>query len=239
MDKSWYKKYSEIIDPVGKTVIDIGCGGGIYSRAWLELGAKNIIGIDFSEKMIQAAIETSNNYNNISYQVGNAISTGLSEKIGDIVFERALIHHVSDLYKCFKEAYRLLKPGGLYIIQDRTPEDVNIVGSKDHIRGYFFEKFPHLLKIEYSRRPQSNEVENKLKDANFTDIKTYNLWETRKIYNNFSEFTIDLRNRTARSILHELNNEELENLITYISNKITDSVSITEKDCWTIWTGVR
>ncbi len=39
----------------GKTALDIGCGPGHYSIALVKSGAKNIVGIDFSEEMIKIA----------------------------------------------------------------------------------------------------------------------------------------------------------------------------------------
>ncbi|WP_232101888.1 class I SAM-dependent methyltransferase [Paenibacillus sp. URB8-2] len=35
----------------------------------------------------------------------------------------------SGLSTCFQEAHRVLKPGGTFIIQDRTPEDCSLAGS--------------------------------------------------------------------------------------------------------------
>ncbi len=238
-DSSWITKILEIVNPRGKHVVDIGCGGGIYTRAWARLGAAHVLGLDFSEQMIQTAQELSIDYQNTSFQGGNAISTGLEDKYADIVFERALIHHLSDIPRCLSESSRLLKSGGIFIIQERTPEDVGVPASKEHIRGYFFEKFPHLLDIEYKRRPIKNDIQEKLRFAGFNDIKEYSLWETRRTYQNFSDLANDLRERTGRSILHELNDEQLEELIKYISIKIPSGEAIIEKDRWTIWTAKR
>ncbi|MHA1969934.1 MAG: class I SAM-dependent methyltransferase, partial [Candidatus Hodarchaeales archaeon] len=199
----------------------------------------HVLGLDFSEKMIQTAKELSVNFANTSFLVGNAISTGLEDKITDIIFERALIHHISDISRCLSEAFRLLRSGGIYIIQDRTLEDIVIPASKEHIRGYFFKKFPHLLDIEKKRRPNSNEIQKKLKLTGFSDIKRYSLWETRRTYQNLSEMTSDLRERTGRSILHELSDEQLEDLIAYISFNILSEEMIIEKDRWTFWTSIR
>jgi 2-polyprenyl-3-methyl-5-hydroxy-6-metoxy-1,4-benzoquinol methylase len=42
-------------DPLaGKTVLDIGCGGGIFSEAMAKLGAK-VTGIDATEASVDAA----------------------------------------------------------------------------------------------------------------------------------------------------------------------------------------
>src|SRR3954470_601792 len=71
----------------------------------------------------------------------------------NVVFERALIHHLKDYKACFAEAHRVLVPGGSLIVQDRTPDDVELPGSPEHVRGYFFERFPRLLAVELARRP--------------------------------------------------------------------------------------
>ena len=239
IDSRWIKKILEIVNPQGKHVIDIGCGGGIYTRALAQLNATHVLGVDFSKKMIQTAKELSINFTNTSFLVGDAISMGLEDQIADIVFERALIHHVSDISSCLTEAFRLLKSGGIYIIQDRTPEDISVPASKEHIRGYFFEKFPFLLDIEYKRRPISNIIQKKLKKTGFSDIKCYSFWEIRKIYQNLTEMTNDLRNRTGRSILYELNDEQLKDLIEYISFNFLSEETIVEKDRWTFWTAIR
>jgi ubiquinone/menaquinone biosynthesis C-methylase UbiE len=117
VDASWIEQILEIVNPLGKYVIDIGCGGGIYTRVWAQLGAAQVLGIDFSDQMILTTKEMSTDFANTSFQVGNAISTGLDEKIADIVFERALLHHISDISSCLKEPFRLLKLGGIYAIK--------------------------------------------------------------------------------------------------------------------------
>ena len=111
--------------------------------------------------------------------------------------------------------------------------------SKEHVRGYFFEKFPFLLDIEFKRRPVSNNIQRKLKKSGFSEIKSYSLWEIRRIYQNRTEMTDDLQNRTGRSILHELSDEQLKDLIEYISSKYLPEERIIEKDRWTIWTAIR
>src|SRR5690606_31622582 len=132
----WAQAILEVANPRGCRVADVGCGGGIYSNAWADLGAASVIGVDFSEQMVIAARENARERRHVSFQQGVADRTGLASDRFDIVFERALIHHLQDFDSCFAEAYRLLAPGGKLIIQDRTPEDVQIPGSPEHIRGY-------------------------------------------------------------------------------------------------------
>jgi ubiquinone/menaquinone biosynthesis C-methylase UbiE len=194
-DKSWRHAITTIVDPVGKRVADVGCGGGIYTRAWSELGARQVIGIDFSAQMVQAATESTAGLPNITIRQGVASTTGLADACVDVVFERAIIHHLADLTACFQEAKRILPPDGIYIIQDRTLEDVQIPGSVQHLRGYFFECFPKLLAVEKQRRPSQHWVVIALQKVGFVSVQTQSLWETRRVYANHDELANDLRAR--------------------------------------------
>ncbi len=59
--KSMLVRMQKTIDycqPVkGKTVLDIGCGPGHYAVLFAQMGAKEVFGIDFSDKMIKIAID--------------------------------------------------------------------------------------------------------------------------------------------------------------------------------------
>ncbi|MFC7391433.1 class I SAM-dependent methyltransferase [Scopulibacillus cellulosilyticus] len=238
VDDSWSETVQEIVNIKDKTVIDIGCGGGNYTKKLIEMGAESVIGIDFSKEMLEGAKENCIDYPNITFQIGNAIDTGLPDHSGDIILERALIHHlnVKELEKAFNEAFRLLNKNGTIIIQDRTPDDCLLPGTPNHIRGYFFEKFPELGKKETRRRHESAKVKNALIAAGFNSIKEHTLWEIRKIYHSIQELEKDMLNRTGRSILHDLTDDKLKELVKYIKSQIDEQGEILEKDRWTIWT---
>jgi 2-polyprenyl-3-methyl-5-hydroxy-6-metoxy-1,4-benzoquinol methylase len=55
VDASWSEWAARHLMPAGKDVIDIGCGGGIYSSGFAALGARSVIGIDRSEQYIDEA----------------------------------------------------------------------------------------------------------------------------------------------------------------------------------------
>ena len=234
-DTSWRAAILSIIDPVCKHVADIVCGGVIYTRAWSQLGAHHVTALDFSAQMVQATRESTIDLPNVTVQQGSATATGLDAASVDVVFARALIHHLTDLTPAFQEAHRILRPGGIYIVQDRTVDDLQIPGSTDHLRGYFAECFPKLLEIENQRRPTQHAVASALTAAEFSSIKTQSLWETRKIYATPSELADDLRARTGRSILHALTDAELDSLITHILAQFPPNQPLTEADRWTIW----
>src|SRR5262245_2640825 len=127
-DTGWKEAIRRIVDPSGKRVADIGCGGGIYSQAWHEFGAGAVMGVDFSQAMVDAPRGHAAGIAGISFRQGEAAATGLPTASADIVFQRALIHHLRDYEPCFAEAWRVLAPGGTLIVQDRTPDDVRLPG---------------------------------------------------------------------------------------------------------------
>ncbi|WP_409292709.1 class I SAM-dependent methyltransferase [Peribacillus sp. SCS-37] len=239
-DHSWIEVIKELV-PIQNIwkAVDIGCGGGIYSKALSNMGVDSVTGIDFSETILDGARENCREFKNISFKQGNALQTGLEGSHYDLVLERALIHHIDDLQKCFTEAFRLLKDSGYYMVQDRTPEDCLLKGSESHIRGYFFELFPKLIKKETNRRYGSQYVIETLKQAGFREIQEIKLWETRKVYDIKEHLLKDLSSRTGRSVLHDLDDKELQLLINHIDKSISASSDIVEKDRWTIWKAVK
>jgi len=239
-DNSWMETLKELvpITSISKAA-DIGCGGGIYSKALADMGIPSVIGVDFSEAMLVGAKENCKDYHNITFKQGNALDTGLEDDSFQLLLERALIHHIQDLKTCFQEAYRILEDKGVYIIQDRTPEDCLLKGDDCHIRGYFFERFPKLKEQEIKRRHSSDRVVETLKEIGFSEIKEVKLWETREVYEQKEQLLKDLKGRTGRSILHELDDEELNALVTYMDKSISIESTIVEKDRWTIWKAVK
>lgn len=238
-DKTWLEAMRAIIDPAGKRVVDVGSGGGIYSRAWLELGAKSVVGVDFSHAMLETARSQATEQDALSFVHGDALRTGLPEASADIVFARALIHHLTDLDGFFAEVCRLLVPGGVAIVQDRTMEDVMVPGSPRHIRGYFFEVFPHLLEKEKGRRPENSQVQDAMEQHGLTALECRRLLETRRRYRDWGELEADLRARTGRSILHALTDSELDELISVMRQQLGGHTEILEQDRWSIWIGKR
>lgn len=242
-DFSWVNAIRDSVDVKDKQVLDIGCGGGIYCMAFVEMGATHVTGIDFSTESIKGAQQNCSGYSTIDFMVGNALNTGLPDAQADIILERALIHHLAlnELGAYFVEAYRLLKPGGMLIVQDRTPVDCLQPGSTTNIRGYFFDRFPSLKDAEIARRRESKDVVNALLHAGFKGAEERKLWETRAVYSNSEALLADVQGRTGRSILHELDDEELRELVKYIRQQCKDvqGEEIHEQDCWTLWSGVK
>jgi hypothetical protein len=59
------------------------------------------------------------------------------------------------------------------------------------------------------------------------------------VYPHFAAFAEELQGRTGRSILHELSDEEMTELIALIAKQLPHEEKIVEKDQWTIWWATR
>jgi ubiquinone/menaquinone biosynthesis C-methylase UbiE len=237
-DASWRDQVVALVDPAGAHVVDVGCGGGTYTRAWHELGAATVTGVDFSEPQCASAREEHCDLTGVGFRLGDAAATGLDSGSADVVFERALIHHVPDLGAVVAEAARILRPGGALLIQDRTPDDVAQPGSATHPRGWLFDVFPRLLDVENGRRRTAAAVTAGLAAAGFSDITTTPLCEVRRRYADRGDYLAEIGNRTGRSILHELTDPELVHLVAELERRLPDG-PLVEQDRWTLWRGVR
>ena len=236
VDTAWFVWINTHLAPQGKRVIDFGCGGGIYSEGFVIAGAKSVIGVDLSIQYVTAAKEEFVGYENLRFQVGNAMSTGLESACADIVFERALIHHLTpdEQLKNAQECYRLLIVGGCLSVQDRTLEDVVDTNPDAWIRTTLIEAFPRLVDFERQRRPSRRDYEDILINSGFNNIKTLTYAEIRKRYDAFDVLEQEIMSRKGKSTLFELNDTELRQYCDLLSEK-SQTRELIECDRWTVW----
>ncbi len=236
---SWQETINNIVDVQNKQVIDIGCGGGIYTKELALMGAKIVVGLDFSKEILQAAKENCKGFPNISFIHGDAHNIPYPNETFDLIISRAVIHHLQDIPIFIREASRILKKDGILILQDRTIEDCTIPGSPDHIRGYFFSVFPKLIEIESKRRPKTTTIQQELQQYSLQAFPIQTQWEVRKTHNSVEVLLQDLSPRTGRSILYELTDHELSQLLLHIQTALQNVSPIIERDRWTIWSAMK
>ena len=95
-----------------------------------------------------------------------------------------------------------------------------------------------MLAIEIGRRPTDAAVRGALQATGFGAIESVTLWEVRRTYDSREGLSRDLAARTGRSILHELSDPEIEDLIAYIDERVSTAGPIVEKDRWTLWSAI-
>ena len=99
----------------GKTLLDVGCGEGYNTRKFADLGAQ-VIGIDISPKMIQAARECEQHHNRaIQYIVASGADLSMFEdSYFNVVLSTMAFMDMPDYTGCIKEISRVIKPSGFF-----------------------------------------------------------------------------------------------------------------------------
>jgi len=97
----------------GKSVLDVGCGGGILAEAMARLGAR-VTGIDLSDKALKVAqLHLLESGLEISYQSKSAEDLAQEQPGGfDVVTCMELLEHVPEPASMVAACARLVKPGG-------------------------------------------------------------------------------------------------------------------------------
>jgi SAM-dependent methyltransferase len=150
----------------GKHVVDCACGAGIGSTLFAAT-ASEVLAIDSSPDAVAEAMEA-NSHANLQITMGDATKIDVPDDSVDVFISLETIEHIERDSALVDEAFRVLKPGGIFICSTPNREMTNPGTSlKDkpwnpfHVREYNLEEFraclEHRFKIEgvYGQNPQS------------------------------------------------------------------------------------
>jgi SAM-dependent methyltransferase len=99
----------------GRSILEIGCGPGFMMPVFTAAGLIEIIGVDLSLPMLKKARSRSD-LQKTSLVQANVSALPFVDENFDLVYSRGSVFFWHDLSDCFKEIYRVLKPGGMAFI---------------------------------------------------------------------------------------------------------------------------
>jgi SAM-dependent methyltransferase len=150
----------------GQTVLDLGSGAGFDCfLAALAVGPSGIvIGVDMTEEMLAKARENArkNGFTNVEFCFGQIEALPVADETVDVIISNCVINLSPEKARVFREAYRVLKPGGRLAVAD-------IVASAtlpDEVKGDWAAYTGCM-----AGAPQIGELEEMLRQAGFVEIK--------------------------------------------------------------------
>ncbi len=121
LDQCWRRKAVRLAAPLqGASVLDVACGTGDLTMAFVRGGAAHVIGLDFTPAMLDharvKAARAGGKAADVQYIQGDAQQLPYAEESFDVVSIAFGIRNVADPQKAMREFRRVLRPGGRVVI---------------------------------------------------------------------------------------------------------------------------
>ncbi len=162
----------------GEIVLDLGSGAGVDVFLAANKVGKNgfVIGVDMTEEMVKKSRENAKKYGykNVEFRLGEIENLPVEDNSVDVIISNCVINLSPNKLQSFREAYRVLKPGGRMMISDLVTEGPVPEKLKEN-----FELWTDCIAGALERK----DYINKIKEAGFQDMSVVeeSTWRDDKI----------------------------------------------------------
>ncbi|MFJ9644023.1 class I SAM-dependent methyltransferase [Streptomyces sp. NPDC101206] len=113
-------------DVRGRSVLDLACGTGFYSREFKRRGAADVFGVDISVEMIAAAREfEQRDPLGVRYEVGDVTELPSPDRRFDVALGVQCLNYAEDVAaveRMCRNVHRSLVPGGEFFVLAQKPD---------------------------------------------------------------------------------------------------------------------
>jgi SAM-dependent methyltransferase len=184
----------------GETVVDLGSGGGFDCfLAAKQVGQSGqVIGVDMTPEMISKARKNADKTGtkNVEFRLGEIEHLPVADNSADLIMSNCVINLSPDKPQVYREAYRILKPGGRLSISDVLATAT----LPDEIR-----KNLELVAACVGGAETFDDTEKILKEAGFQNIKI-------------------TANDNSRELIREWDPDKSENAVDYVVSAYIEAV---------------
>jgi demethylmenaquinone methyltransferase / 2-methoxy-6-polyprenyl-1,4-benzoquinol methylase len=138
LDRRWRQITIEQSVNAGDEVLDVCCGTGDLAIAARRHGAARVVGLDFSDQMLERARAKAPE---IDWVQGDALALPFPDGAFDAATVGFGVRNVEDLEGAIRELRRVLRPGGRVAILELTTP----AGALAHFYGFWFDRVIPLL----------------------------------------------------------------------------------------------
>jgi len=160
----------------GETLIDLGSGAGFDCfLAAEQVGAEGrVIGVDMTHEMLAKARANAARIGaaNVEFRLGELEHLPVADNTADVVISNCVINLVPDKAQVFREAFRVLKPGGRLAVSDV----INTAPLSETLRAD-----PALLCGCIAGAAPAGQIEAWLADAGFVAVRVAAKPESREL----------------------------------------------------------
>lgn len=128
------KELQKCVDVRNKKILETGAGTGRDGIKLSRMGAEVWL-LDYSEMSLKLARQYLNNFGEVKLVMADALQTPFKDESFDIVFHQGLLEHFKDPANLIKENCRILKKGGLLLVD--VPQTFHLYTLIKHILIFF------------------------------------------------------------------------------------------------------
>jgi ubiquinone/menaquinone biosynthesis C-methylase UbiE len=166
------------------TILDVACGPGIVTAA-LAAKAHAVVAFDLTPEMLLQARDrcAKAGLSNVTFEQGNATALPFPDNGFDGVVTRLSIHHFDAPRLVLSEMFRVLKPGGKFVLAD-------VVSSEDAAESELHNAIEVLRDPSHVRMLPATELTSMITDAGFA-IETQSTWDQQRKFEEWASIVDD------------------------------------------------